>query len=110
MAGDKIFNASDEEQVANKNKSAKLDREQYLEDLRNVMNSKSGQRVVRNLLIEARFFKCNFTGNSHTFFLEGHRNFGLKLFGDLEEACPEKLHLVLIDQEKVRESGATKKK
>ena len=38
-----------------------------------------------------------FTGNSHTFFLEGHRNLALKFFGDIVEAAPDKLVSLIVE-------------
>lgn len=89
---EKPYNAADEKQVQNLSKKAKNEREQELEDIKEILSKPSGIRFFKRMMIKGQMFKTTFTGNSHTFFLEGHRNFVLEYFGDVCEVCPEKVH------------------
>lgn len=93
-------NASDEQQVRDKDKKSKNERETELNDIKDILSRPSGMRFFKRLLTEGHMFSTTFTGNSQSFFLEGHRNFMLRFFGDVCEACPEKVAaLVLIQKE-----------
>lgn len=50
------------------------------DDMKAVLASESGRRVLWWLLEQARVFGSCFTGSSTTFFNEGARELGLKLF------------------------------
>lgn len=65
--------------------------EHYLagEDMKWLMGSKRGRRIVWRLLERTGIFRSSFTGNSETFFREGMRNVGLALMAQINEACPE---------------------
>lgn len=64
-------------------------RKQELEDLKAVMQTAQGRRLVWRLLSECHIFELSFTGNSETFFREGKRSIGLVFFRDLHVTCPE---------------------
>lgn len=93
-------NASDEQQIRDKDKKSKNERETELNDIKDILSRPSGMRFFKRMLAEGHMFSTTFTGNSQSFFLEGHRNFMLRYFGDVCEACPEKVAaLVLIQKE-----------
>lgn len=50
-----------------------------IDDLKWLMASKRGRRIVHRLLTRTGVFRSSFTGNSETFFREGERNIGLWL-------------------------------
>lgn len=81
------------------NDAAKLARHQELEDIKLLMSSGAGQRFMKRLMEDGKIFSTSFTGNSQTFFLEGHRNLALKYFKDICEACPEKVRDLLINEQ-----------
>jgi hypothetical protein len=91
MNHDKPFvkNAADESQVKGAEGKGKRKREQELEDIRSVLATRQGRRFFWRTLIMCHVFETSFTGNSQTFFNEGERNIGLKLFADLNESDPE---------------------
>lgn len=63
--------------------------QQNLEDLRALLNLPQGKRFLSRMLFEWTHVLANsFTGNSSTFFNEGERNIGLKLFAELGRADP----------------------
>ena len=72
-------------------KARRMDDEQRRELLaavRGVMGAAAGQRFLWWLLEQTHVFQTSFTGNSATFFMEGERNVGLKLFALCMEADP----------------------
>lgn len=83
------YNASDEIQVEQREKEAKNERDQELEDIKTVLKTPAGLRLFKRLMEKGHIFNTTFTGNSQTYFLEGHRNFALLLFNDVCEAIPE---------------------
>lgn len=64
------------------------------QDLREVMSLPAGRRLLWRLLGDAGIFRTSFTGNSETFFREGERNLGLKVFNAIHQVCPD-LYLVM---------------
>lgn len=68
---------------------------ELLDAVRAVLEAKTGRLFVWWLLEQAHVFQNSFTGNSSTFFLEGERNVGLKLFALCMEADPEFMRKLL---------------
>lgn len=77
----------------------KNERDTYLDDLRYLLRSPQGMRFFKKFFEDGHIFRSTFTGNSQTFFLEGHRNFALKYFADICEAAPEKVQELIIKKE-----------
>lgn len=93
-------NAGDEKQVDKREKKQKSLRDQELEDIKDILSRPSGVRFFRRMMRKGHMFQTTFTGNSQSFFLEGHRNFMLEYFGDVCEAVPNKIsELVTIKDE-----------
>lgn len=67
-----------------------MNRDQEIEDVREVMDLPAGRRLVWRVLGEARIFRSCFTGNSKTFFLEGKRDIGLFILREIMDICPER--------------------
>lgn len=90
MSGKKpVYNASDEKTVADKAEREELNQKQQLEDIKTLASIPAGVRFFRQLLADGHVFTTSFTGNSTTFFLEGHRNLALQVFGKICEAAPQ---------------------
>lgn len=100
MAKENPFNASDEQQVdASKRRESRTIRRDLL-DLKLIMSSVEGRRVIWRTLERSGLYKTSFTGNSNsTCFNEGSRNIGLWLLSDLMEACPD-LYLTALTESK----------
>lgn len=90
------YSASNEKQVKTRQKKEKLEREQELEDLKFILGTDAGTRFFKKFFEKARMFSTTFTGNSNTFFLEGHRNFALQYFNDICEVAPEKIAQLML--------------
>lgn len=93
----KIEISSNEEDAAQQADEVRKLREQQLEDIKTLLAMPAGLRFFKRLLTEGKMFTTTFTGNSNTFFLEGHRNLALKFFGDVCEAAPEKIPELIVD-------------
>lgn len=74
---------------------AAMARKAELADLRAVLDTPEGVRVVRRILAATGLFRSSYTGNSDTTFWEGHRNLGLWLFAECGNAWPEAARLLL---------------
>ena len=96
MSSNKPYIASEEDSVAEGQKEFKNKREQEIEDIKTILATAAGVRFFKRFLADGHVFKTTFTGNSHTFFLEGHRNLALKYLNDITEASPEKLSELML--------------
>lgn len=96
--GGESYNAADERRVKDAAKKNSNERETELNDIKDILSRPSGMRFFKRMLADGHMFSSTFTGNSQSFFLEGHRNFMLKYFGDVCEACPEKVAALVIIQ------------
>lgn len=82
-------NSADPEAVARAGEREELAEEQALADMRAVLDTPEGRRVLRALVAFCGVFHTTFTGNSETFFKEGGRNVGLKILADVRIAAPQ---------------------
>ena len=82
------YDADDEGQVEAQKRKADRIRERELADLRAVLATAEGRRLVWRYLTRCGVFKTSMTGSSQTFFLEGQRNVGLWLLADINAADP----------------------
>lgn len=61
-----------------------------IDDIRSVMDSEQGRRVIWSLLEKGKVFAPCFAGDSHlTAFNEGQRNLALALFQRVMAHCPD---------------------
>jgi len=58
------------------------------EDVKWLMSSKRGRRIVWQLLDTTGVFRLSYTGTVETYFREGARNVGLALLAQIHDACP----------------------
>lgn len=76
----------------------KLAREQEDADLRWLMGSKRGRRIVWRLLEQSGVFKLSFNPNAMQMaFAEGNRNFGNRTLALIHTHCPE-LYPVMVKE------------
>lgn len=77
------------------------ERQQELDDVRNLMSTVSGSRFILRLINITGPYRSTFDQNQATMsFLEGNRNFGCRIVADLLEACPEQ-YVRLIAEAKI---------
>jgi len=94
----KQYNAADEDKVKQRVKELENERKQELEDIKNILGTPSGERFFKRFFEAGKIFSTSFTGNSTTFYNEGHRNFALIFLGDITEAAPEMLPKLLVKE------------
>lgn len=82
----KDLNPHDQESVKEKQKQVQLKRLQDKDDLKWILSDPKGRRFIWKYLSFCGVFRTSFTGNSQTFFKEGERNIGLRLFDEVFEA------------------------
>jgi hypothetical protein len=63
--------------------SVDLRRRGQLADLRFLVSTEAGRRVVLRILNTSGLFRQSYTGNANTYFKEGQRSIGLWLFSEL---------------------------
>ena len=79
-----------ERNQANRAMRDKLERESEESDIRWLMSSKRGRRVVWRLLDQAGVFRSSFNTNAMAMaFAEGNRNYGLRTLSQVHALCPE---------------------
>ena len=93
------YNAADEKKVKDKEQDLKNKKDQYIEDLKTILDTPAGVRFFKSLFDEGRIFNLSFTGNSATFFNEGRRSLALQVFNDICIARPDKIKDLMIRKE-----------
>lgn len=76
-------------QTAELDRKRKIKREREMGDLRSVLNTAEGRRVLWRILSQAQVFTASYTGDQDTFFNEGKRNIGIWMLEELMQAKPE---------------------
>jgi len=95
------FDASDPGQVSARVNADKRRREREVDDLRAVVATPEGRRVMWRMLEHCGVFRSTFTGHgARDAFNEGARNVGLFVMGELAEAEPEVITTMLKESKK----------
>ena len=89
----------------------RLMRKQETEDLKWLMNSRRGRRIMWRWLEISGPFRLSFDANALKMaFAEGNRNLGNQLFNEVMEICPEMYPVMVKEQHDDRDSGGPKPK
>jgi hypothetical protein len=95
---------------ANRAMRDKLERESEESDIRWLMSSKRGRRVVWRLLDQAGVFRSSFNTNAMEMaFAEGNRNYGLRILSMIHSQCPELYPTMMKEQttdERINDDGS----
>lgn len=89
------MDASDEREVKQREEDAARARRLELDDTRRILDMPEGRRFFRRLFARGKLFETTFTGNSHGYFLEGHRNLVLTYLRDICEAAPDRVQALM---------------
>ncbi len=82
-----------------------MDRDAEIADLKWLMSSKRGRRVMWRLLELSGPFRLSFTTNAMQMaFNEGNRNLGNQLFSEVMTLCPE-LYPVMVKEQQDERDG-----
>ncbi len=88
-----------EQSKADKDLRDKLARENEESDMKWLMSSKRGRRIVWRILDQAGVFRLSFNPNSMQMaFNEGNRNIGLRIIATIHSSCPEQYQAMLKEQ------------
>lgn len=91
---DKPYNAGDEIQVKEREKKEKTGRDRELDDLKSILETRSGRRFICRLLDASEFLGVCQSMNAHIYFLEGKRSIGKLIFHDVMKIAPEAYSLM----------------
>lgn len=84
---------------ADKDLRERITRENEESDVKWLMSSKRGRRVVWRLLDQAGVFRTTFNTNAMSMaFAEGNRNQGLRLIAMIHVLCPEQYPAMMKEQ------------
>ena|SRR6516164_9463987 len=87
------FNAANRKDVRRREKQAKFNERTRLETMKSLMGTMYGRQWVYNLLMyRCHLFDSSFSVKNvlyDTAYLEGERNIGLQIYGDVLAACPD---------------------
>lgn len=81
-----VQNAADESQVKNAGTKEKRQREKDLDDVRNVLTTLPGRRLLWRYLSECGVFRTSWHPSALIHFNEGKRDMGLKILADITDA------------------------
>lgn len=88
----------EDDQRAVADAEAKELQQRHDNDIKHVMSSEQGRRVVWDLLARGKVFSSTFTADAQiTAFNEGQRNLALSLFSKVMSVCPD-LYLTMADE------------
>ena len=83
----------------------KIDRQNEESDIKWLMSSKRGRRLVWRLLEQAGVFRSSFNTNAMAMsFSEGNRNYGLQILNLIHTLCPELYPTMIKEQKNVRDA------
>ena len=87
----------------NKKSAERIDRQNEESDIKWLMSSKRGRRLVWRLLEQAGVFRSSFNTNAMAMsFSEGNRNYGLQILNMIHTLCPELYPTMIKEQKNVR--------
>ena len=66
-----------------------IKRKDELDDIKEVMSTTFGRRLIWRQMEEGNIFRQCMTGNSMTYYLLGKRDFMIPYYQDIMEACPD---------------------
>jgi hypothetical protein len=83
--------------------TAETDHEVFNANVRELLSKSFGKEVIWHILSMCNIYGDTFTGNSHTYYLEGKRAVGLEILQMLEDADPTAYPKLLLSQQKLNE-------
>lgn len=97
---EKPYQHDDPEAVSEAKAKAKVLQKEAKEEIIALMALPAFRRFIWEILEKTHIFSTSFTGNSETFFKEGERNVGLRIFLRLQENDPEGYALMVKENSK----------
>lgn len=69
-------------------------------DVKQILKTPGGRNVIWNILAMCDLYSDVFTGDNHTFYLEGKRSVGLEILQMMEDADPTGYARLLLTKQK----------
>lgn len=92
-----------ERAAADARQRAKLERDSEEDDLKWLMRSRRGRRIIWRHLVRARVFRSSFDTDALVMaFSEGIRNDGLRTMTMIHQLCPELYPTMIVENKDVR--------
>lgn len=85
------YNPFEDPKQKETNEKRRLKREREMDDLKKVLKTPEGERVLFRIIKKTKFLDSSWTGNSTTFFNEGMREVGRIILAELSEAAPDQI-------------------
>lgn len=83
---------------------AEEERRKDLNDIKGLMDSAQGRRVIWRILESGRVFSSTFSVEPlNMAFMEGQRNAGLSILADVMEIAPKKFQVMMLEAKERRE-------
>lgn len=80
------------------------ERRKDLKDIKDLMDTAHGRRVVWRILEAGRVFSSTFSVEAlHMAFMEGQRNAGLSILADVMEVAPKKFQVMMLEAKERRD-------
>jgi hypothetical protein len=92
-----VKNASDEGQVRKAGKQEKLNEEDYSADLRAVLGTKQGRRVLWSILTKCRVFESIWHGSALIHYNSGQQDVGHMLMSEIVEADQDMFFKMMVE-------------
>ena len=92
-----VKNAADPQQIDEARKRESYERKEQLADLREILMSDAGRRVMWRLLKKAKKFESVWDSSARIHYNAGQQDFGHFLMGEIVEAQPDALLQMMID-------------
>lgn len=102
---DKGFNVGEPDQIEKKAKQQKTERDRELDDVRAILDTKAGRRLIWRLLGASELFAVSRAMNQSIYALEGKREIGKLIFSDVMEAQPEAYLLMMKESKEGQNHG-----
>jgi hypothetical protein len=103
MPEEEKHNAADPEAVARQEEQARIQRQQELEDMRQILSTMAGVRLFRRMVRVGRVMSTSVTNENpyYTYFNEGARNLVNYFLADVIAVSPDKFNLLLTNDNSV---------
>ena len=100
-----VKNAADEAQVAEAVKKLQITREDELNDIRAILNTKQGRRVFWRMLSKCKVFESIWSQSAMIHYSSGQQDIGHWLMSEMVEADENLLFLMMSEQRKEKNNG-----
>jgi len=90
-----VKNASSEKQVSSAKVTEKHHRNQEIEDMRQILNSAAGRKVIWRILAECKTFETIWHPSAAIHYNSGQQDIGHWLMAEVAETGPESLFILM---------------